>query len=185
MENSKIREQVKDEFTNYLTLHKHRKTPERYAILDYIYSCKGHFDMDSLYKAMQEESLRVSRATLYNTIELLLDCGLVVKHQFGANVSQYERAYGFENHDHLICLTCGEVKESKNSNFFTPSQQKKIKRFKVSYYSMYIYGVCTKCEKQKKEEAKQQKKISPKTKKIFEKAEKVAQVKRRNKNNQK
>lgn len=157
----KIREQVKNEFTEYLTLHKHRKTPERYAILDHIYSTKGHFDMDSLYTSMTNDSFRVSRATLYNTIELLLDCKLVVRHQFGANVAQYERAYGNENHDHLICLVCGHVKEYKNSNLFTPAQQKKLKRFKVDYYSMYIYGTCSKCEKAKKAEAKKTKTVKP------------------------
>lgn len=154
MDTNKIREQVKSEFTEYLTLNKHRKTPERYAILDHIYSTKGHFDMDSLYTSMKGTNFRVSRATLYNTIELLLDCRLVVKHQFGANVSQYERAYGNENHDHLICLSCGEVRESKNSNLFTPAQQRRLKRFKVNYYSMYIYGICSKCERAKKQEAK-------------------------------
>lgn len=157
MDNIKLKEQVKNEFTDYLNLNKHRKTPERYAILEHIYSTKGHFDMDSLYKAMKQSSFRVSRATLYNTIELLLDCGLVVKHQFGANVSQYERAFGNENHDHLICLGCGEVKEHKNGNLFTPAQQKKLQRFKVSYYSMYIYGICNKCMRAKKSEEKKNK----------------------------
>ena len=147
MDNTKLREQVKSEFLEYLTTRKHRKTPERFAILDFIYSSKGHFDMDSLYNSMNQSNFRVSRATLYNTIELLLDCGLVVKHQFGANVSQYEKAHGNENHDHLICIRCGEVKEYKNSNLFTASQQKKLKRFQVSYYSMYIYGLCYKCQK--------------------------------------
>lgn len=155
--NIKIREQVRNEFTDYLTLHKHRKTPERYAILDHIYSTKGHFDMDVLYLSMKESNFRVSRATLYNTIELLLDCGLVVKHQFGANVSQYERAYGNENHHHAICLVCGAVKEYKNVNLFTPTQQKMLKRFKISYYSMYVYGICSKCEKIKKVEEKAKK----------------------------
>ena len=145
MDNEKIRKQVKDEFTEYLTFRKHRKTSERYAILDHIYSIKGHFNMDSLFNSMLDDaSFRVSRSTLYNTIELLLDCGLVVKHQFGANASQYERAYGNENHDHIICIHCGEVRETR-SNLISDAQLKKIKKFKVSYYSMYIYGICSKC----------------------------------------
>jgi len=157
MDNIKLKEQVKTEFTNYLSEHKHRKTPERFAILEHIYSTKGHFDMESLYNVMSAESLRVSRATLYNTIELLLDCGLVIKHQFGANVSQYERAYGNENHDHLICTSCGDVKEYKNGNLFVPSQQKRLQRFKISYYSMYIYGICSKCLKNKQAQEKRSK----------------------------
>ena len=144
MDSEKIQKQVKDEFVEYLTLHKHRKTSERFAILQHIYSIKGHFNMDSLFNSMIEASFRVSRTTLYNTIELLLDCGLVVKHQFGANASQYERAYGNENHDHIICVDCGEVRETRN-NIISSAQLKKIKKFTVSYYSMYIYGVCSKC----------------------------------------
>lgn len=166
MDNSKLKEQVKNEFTSYLSTNKHRKTPERYAILEHIYSTKGHFDMESLYNSMKQSSFRVSRATLYNTIELLLDCGLVVKHQFGANVSQYERAYGNENHDHMICLSCGEVKEHKNGNLFTSAQQKKLQRFKVSYYSMYIYGTCYKCIRKKQAEEKKNKSIENKTTRI-------------------
>ena len=144
MVNDKIRKKVKNEFTEYLTLRKHRKTSERYAILDQIYSIDGHFDMDSLYRSMLKSGFRVSRSTLYNTMDLLLDCSLVVKHQFGANTAQYERAYGNENHDHIICVDCGEVRETEN-NLISESQLKKIRRFKVSYYSMYIYGVCSKC----------------------------------------
>lgn len=145
MDNEKIRKQVKDEFTEYLTYRKHRKTSERFAILDHIYSISGHFNMDSLYNSMVEnDTLRVSRSTLYNTVELLLDCGLVVKHQFGANAAQYERAYGNQNHDHIICIDCGEVREAQN-NLISEAQLKKIKKFKVSYYSMYIYGLCSKC----------------------------------------
>lgn len=141
----KLKKQVRDEFMEYLTLHKHRKTPERFAILDHIYSTRGHFDMDTLYKSMIDVNFRVSRATLYNTIELLLDCGLVVKHQFGGNMSKYERAYGNENHNHLICTTCGQVWEIGNNNLLTQAQLKKIKKFTVNYYSMYIYGICSKC----------------------------------------
>lgn len=154
MDNLKLKAQVKEEFTDYLVQHKHRRTPERYAILEHIYSTVGHFDMDSLYRSMIEVNFRVSRATLYNTIILLLDCGLVVKHQFGDNIAKYERAYGNENHDHIICTICGKVWESKNGNLFTPAQQKKIKKFTVLYYSMYIYGICSKCSHVKKMELK-------------------------------
>jgi len=151
MDIQKTKEQVRNRFTEYLNVHKHRKTPERFAILDHIYSTKGHFDVESLYQSMHAADFPVSRATLYNTIELLLDCGLLVKHQFGENISQYERIYGNENHDHLICMTCGKVKEYKSGNLFSPLQQKKQVRFKVSYYSMYIYGTCAKCLKEKKQ----------------------------------
>ncbi|MGI6073129.1 MAG: Fur family transcriptional regulator [Fermentimonas sp.] len=153
--NLKLRNKVREEFREYLTMHNHRNTPERYAILDHIYSTKGHFDMDSLYNSMEEDNKRVSRATLYNTIVLLLDCGLVVKHQFGNNKSIYEKAYGNENHSHLICTTCGEVREIKNNDLLTPEQLKKIRKFTVNYYSMYIYGICSKCSYAKRMKLKE------------------------------
>ena len=90
METQNVKDTVRQIFTEYLNANGHRKTPERYAILDTIYSIDGHFDIDMLYsQMMNQENFRVSRATLYNTIILLINARLVIKHQFGTS-SQYE-----------------------------------------------------------------------------------------------
>ena len=69
----KNNDEIIEVFTKFLSHHNHRKTPERFSILNEVYSIEGHFDIDSLYEKMNKKNYRVSRATLYNTIELLLE----------------------------------------------------------------------------------------------------------------
>lgn len=106
-----IKKEVKQIFIDYLEKNNQRRTVERYAILEEIYSIKSHFDADELYLRMNNKKYRVSRATVYNTLELLVDSGLVKKHQFGKNTSLFEQAYGYKQHDHMICTKCEKVLE--------------------------------------------------------------------------
>ena len=108
---SSVIKEVRKILDKNLELRGLRKTPERYKILNEIYSIDGHFDIDLLYEKMNKKKYRVSRATLYNTIELLLECGLGRKHQFGDSSSQFEKCFFNNQHDHLILTDTGEVKE--------------------------------------------------------------------------
>ncbi len=138
-----------DTLTKYLRQTKGlRVTPERIAVLDAILETQGHFDAEDLYYRMMSSGTRVSRATVYNTLELLQDCGLVSKYRFAENASRYEKSFGRPHHHHMICLECGDIFEFVNERLEKiQTEACDEKNFTLQSSTLQIFGVCAKCRK--------------------------------------
>lgn len=123
-------------------------TKEREEIIREIENTNGHFDPDELYVKMKSKGSKVSRASIYRTINLLLECGAIEVVENVDRHKHYEKISDKNHHDHMICLKCGKVIE-----FHSPTLemlQKELcdkENFIHIRHSLEIYGYCSKCSK--------------------------------------
>ncbi len=159
MDKNKQTEQVVEIFKQYLAENSLRKTPERFKILEEIYLQDGHFTIDELYFMMKSKNYRVSRATLYNTVELLIECKLIKKHQFNSKINFYEKAYKSSQHDHLVCIECGKIVEFCDPRIYEIEKDiSELYNFKIANHELYLFGLCSECTQKKEENLKSEKK---------------------------
>lgn len=142
---SGIQETVKKVFLKYLEGEGMNKTPERFSILKEIYSASGHFDAESLYEHLQKKKYKISRATVYNTLEHLLSANLIKRHQFGKNLALFEKSYAYRQHDHLICTDCNSILEFCDPRIQqTQTMIGELLSFNITHHSLLLYGKCRK-----------------------------------------
>ena len=134
---------------NYLETNHHRKTPERYAVLDAVYSIGGHFTLEALATLLDKNHFRVSRATLYNTMHLFIELRLVVRHSL-VDGTKYEACFDNENHVHQVCTVCGQVSEIQAPLVTDALTHTDMHEFRCDAFALYIYGVCASCRQNKK-----------------------------------
>lgn len=155
-----IRQSPREVFSDYLARHHKRRTPERYAILDSAMRTPDHFTIEAFHDRLETEGFHVSLATIYSTLELLVDCGLVRRHRFGSDSARYERTTGSSNHHHLVCTRCGKVKEVRDASLSQEISSRRYPGFSPSYFSLNIYGVCRACQKRERKANAERKKES-------------------------
>jgi len=140
-----VKATVRKILDNYLETSNRRKTPERYAILDAVYSIGGHFSLEQLGECLEKQKFRVSRATLYNTMHLFIQLRLVTRHNL-MNGTTYEAWYDNRTHCHQICTVCGKVTEINVPEINEAIENAHLRRFRKDGFSLYIYGICSSCQ---------------------------------------
>jgi len=128
----------------YLTVNKMRKTPERFMILEEIYKIDGHFDIEWLYKHILSKGYNVSKATIYNTMEVLTASGLVIRHDFDTARASYEKSG--KSHNHIVCVMCGKVSEFDDMELpELDDAAAASSKYEIFSHRIYIYGLCPQC----------------------------------------
>ncbi len=131
-------------FNTFLESKRLRKTSERFAILKKAWQMDAHFGIDELHAALEKDGYHVSRATAYNTVDLLVDCGVLRRHNFAAGEAQYEAAR--EGHIHFICTRCGSITEGGDPALMSGMLHSiKDGIFRPAYMLAYVYGLCGEC----------------------------------------
>lgn len=143
-EENPLKAEAREKLTVYVSDHHLRNTPERYAVLDAVFSSDGLFDVDMLYQQL-EEQFRVSRASIYSTLDLLVRIGLVARIQMPTKV-YYERNIPGQVHLYKACTECGLLEPLVNEKIERLLQDTTIKSFNPMMYSLTISGLCSKCQ---------------------------------------
>jgi len=138
----------KKKFQEYLKSKSLAFTKERKLILDKVFSISGHFEAEDLFFSLRKKKKRVSRATVYRTLDLLVKSGSVSKIDFGEAHSHYEHILEQEYHGHLVCLKCGKIIEFENEKIGKlKNEEAKRNNFQIMRHSLEFYGYCSRCRK--------------------------------------
>lgn len=134
---------------DYLRKRGMRCTQERKALLECVMKTDGHFTIDDFSRKLAEAGFHVSTGTIYNTLQLFVDCGLLRCLRFGSDKTRYEKVQGTPSHHHLVCTRCGSVKETRLSDLSAMIESRNLGRFTPEYYTLTIYGLCARCRRAK------------------------------------
>ena len=139
-----------DKFREFLLTKKMRLTPEREAVVTAIYASHDHFDADQWIDSLagRKGDMLASRSTVYRTLNLLQEAGLIRKVARANDREVYEHDYGYPQHDHLICKKCGEMIEFSNEMISEVLEKVATELgFRMSGHRLEVEGVCADCSR--------------------------------------
>ena len=139
--------QLLDAFRGYLRDHNLPVTSQRERVAEIIFSAPGHLSADDIERRLREQGTHVGKATVYRTLDLLAQSGMVVPRDFGEGFRRYERVPGRAHHEHLICVRCGKVIEFVNERL---ERMKALIAeeygFRHHHHRLEIFGTCPECQ---------------------------------------
>ena len=143
-----MEQKVFEEFQSFLKSKGFKLTGERRTILDEIFATHEHINAEDLFLQLRKKKANVSRATVYRTLNLLVTSGLVQRISFGEKFAVYEHVFGHDQHDHLVCIKCGNIIEFSDSSLAKKYQAIADKEaFRPLAFRLQILGYCKKCTK--------------------------------------
>lgn len=134
-------------FADFLTRTQRRHTPERGMVLEAVLNMKGHFGADDVCAAVEAGGEHIAQATVYSTVGLLTEAGILVRHIFGGK-TLYEAAPA--RHSHTVCTQCGRVRDLRLPVLEQQARTTRIARFTPGYAAITVFGLCSACAKKSK-----------------------------------
>lgn len=143
-----VQSKLKLRYDDYILANRLKSSKRRDLIFNHITQIQGHFTADEVYQALFKIDPEIGIATVYRTIRLLVDCGVLLEHTFGEKKGFFEVIdMNSKHHDHLICIACGKIIEFE-SDIINDDKQRIAKRhqFQIKSHKLEIYGICSECQ---------------------------------------
>lgn len=133
-------------FREYLRERGLKYTPERQTLLREVLNNNEHFEAEQLVMALRQSGKRVAKATVYRTLPLLVNCGIIKQIQFGDKMAHYEHTFGQEPHDHMVCERCRRIVEFDSAEVLALRNALAAQhRFHATGHRLQITGLCLEC----------------------------------------
>ena len=140
---------VEHEFVDYLKQRGFKVTQQRLAILEAVFGTHDHFSAEQLHRQLSETGTKVSLATVYRTVNVLVEGGFLEALDVGGGQLLYEHVLGHHHHDHLVCVGCGKIVEFVSDEIERLQEEEaKKKGFRITHHSLRIFGHCESCQEQ-------------------------------------